>query len=81
MLMKEKKKGLALIIAKMKGPKMEETSVVGPEEAMQDKSIAMDSCAEEILAAIERKDSKMLSEALKAFADMVKEDDSQESED
>lgn len=80
MLMKDpKKKGIAMIIAKMKGPKMEE-SVVPEGEAMQDDSIALESAAEEVLAAVEKKDAKMLKEALMSMIDMCSSK-AEESED
>jgi len=86
MLMKDsKKKGIALILAKMKGPKVEEESAVQPDQPMEDDSIALESAADEVLAAVERKDPKMLKDALMSMIDMCMskadvEEDKQEIE-
>jgi hypothetical protein len=85
MLMKgPKKKGIALIISKMKGPSESEDKMMPEGEPMDDKAIALDSAAEEVLAAIERKDARMLRESLVALMEMAEEEsesDEMEKED
>ena len=79
MLMKgPKKKGIALILSKMGKP--EDDKMVSPEESMDDKSIALDSAAEEVLAAIERKDARMLRESIIALVEMADEEESESEE-
>lgn len=67
MLMKPEKKGSATV---MVGPEVEQSEIDG-------KDIA----AQEILQAIERKDARLLREALCSLIEMIEmEDDSEESE-
>lgn len=70
MLMKDNKKNAATIImAKMsKGPSMVPKSE--PEGAESDSSDELDFAAEEVLSAMERKDSRALKEAMKSFVQM-----------
>lgn len=76
MLNPDKKKFAALIVAKAKP----EAKVAEPSEAMEGGE-GLQSCGEEILKAIEEKDSGALVGALKAFFEMVDEDEvSEQSE-
>ena len=68
MLMKNDKKGSATVI--MAGPEAEQSEIDGKEVA-----------AQEILQAIERKDARLLKEALCSLMEMYEmEEDSEESE-
>ena len=69
MLMDDKKKAVGVIIAGMKKPGItEKTDLEGIPE---DKSIALESAADEILTAIETKNAKMLASALYSFDEIA----------
>lgn len=67
----DKKNRATVIMAKLSGskeqPEKRESNEMGDEV---DKSIPLDSAAEEILAAVESKDASALREALKSFYEM-----------
>lgn len=82
MLMKDNKKGMALIIAKKLGSP--EQAPMSDDGAEMDSSIGHKSAAEEILKAVESKDASALVDALKSFVEMCQNDyepeESEESE-
>jgi len=80
MFMKDKKKSIAsILVAKLGKPELSEKPM--SEGAEQDDSIALKSAAEEIMSAIESKDSGMLVSALKSFYEMCDSaEDESESE-
>jgi hypothetical protein len=79
MLMKDGKKGLALLVASKMGKSMEEAPK-SEDGGEQDSSMGYKSAAEEILKAVESKDSSMLVEALKSFVDMCSSEPEQREE-
>jgi hypothetical protein len=77
MLLKDdKKKMVTTIIGKLGKSTMEETPMENGAE--QDDSIGMDSCAEEIIKAIEEKNPKALVEAMKSMMEMMDAEPEQE---
>jgi hypothetical protein len=75
MLLKDDKKKMAsLIIGKLGKPeeKMEETPTKDGVET--DSSLGLQTCAEEIISAVEQKDPAMLIDALKSALEMLRED-------
>lgn len=78
MIMSSKKKPSTLIVAKLREGKPEEMSEAPVE---QDDSIAKDSAAEELLAAIHSKDAKALKEAFSSMLELCGEaEEASESE-
>lgn len=78
MLMKDNKKNMAsLIVAGIKGPKEAPMSQDGAE---QDNSMAEDTAAEELLAAIEQKSPKGIVEAFKNLMECCSPSEEMESE-
>jgi len=76
MMSDDKKKQATIIVASMKKPESEPM----PEKPSEDVS-ELEVAADEIMQALERKDSKAMSEALKSFIDMCKyESEPEESE-
>lgn len=71
MMQGDKKKGIAIILSKMKG-EPEEMKKAPMNEAGDetDHEIGYDSAAEEIIKAVESKDPKALKEALRSFVQM-----------
>jgi len=71
---KQSPKGLAALIIASKKPSKEEGPMMemedGVEEEEGESSVELESAAEEILMAMEQKDPKALTEALKAFVEM-----------
>lgn len=72
----DKKKSVAVIMSKLNGPAQPKGYADGGEV---DNSIAIDSASEEIMQAIEKKDVKALTSALKSFMDMCYDEEQQES--
>jgi hypothetical protein len=69
---KQSPKGLAALIIASKKPSKEEGPMMEMEDEVEDgeSSVELESAAEEILMAMEQKDPKALTEALKAFVEM-----------
>lgn len=81
MLMQPDKKKMAALIISKAGPKNEEFKQVESKDgAEQDNSIAEDSAAEDLMAAIEQKDPKAIVSAFKALMEIcdIKEDASEQ---
>lgn len=89
MMMSDNKKKLStLIIGKMKGPNHSDNLKFGAEKEKPmseggevDNSIGIDSASEEVMHAIEKKDVKALTSALKSFMDMCYDEEQGESKD
>ena len=80
MPMFDDKKKIASLIIRRISPNREVMGEKRTEEgAESDNTIAMESAAEEIMQAIERKDSKQLVSVLRSFIDMTREMDEEES--
>lgn len=75
MLMKDKKKDVALIISKMK-PEGEEMvdAPMSEDGGVVDNSIALESAAEELIQAVESKDASLVVAALKSLMEMAREE-------
>lgn len=74
MFMKDKNKSVSAIIARMKPTGDSMKNELPSEEKVQDESpevSGVESAADEIMSAIESKDSKALAEALKSFLELA----------
>lgn len=79
--MKDPKKDVALLIASKLGkPDNMKEAPQSEEGAELDQSIGFKSAAEEIIKAVESKDSSMLMEALKSFHQMCQDEEYSEPE-
>lgn len=74
MLMKDdKKKSVSLIMGKLMGDKPEVSEAPTEDGVEQDDSVAVDTAAEELLAAIEAKSAKGIVQAIKSLIEMCSE--------
>jgi len=81
MMMRDNKKNVAsLIVAKMASPNSPEKLVSSEKDGAEQDYSPHQMAAEEVMAAIEAKDSKQLAEALKSLVQMCM-DSEEESED
>lgn len=81
MLLKDNKKNLVTVIMKkMTEPKPEMESYNAAKGAELDNSSACDACAEKMLKAIQSKNPKMLSSALKEFFELMEEEEEYKEE-
>jgi len=79
MMADDKKKQATMIIASMsKKPKSESEPMEGPE--MESEVSGLEMAAEDIMAAVEKKDAQALMHAMKAFHGMCMDEESSESE-
>ena len=79
MLMKDPKKSVSVILAKMKKPEMKEAPK-SENGAELDQNMPMESAAEELLAAIESKSAAGVVEAIRSLVELV-QNEMPESED
>lgn len=79
MLMKDAKKNMAtVIVSKMNSRPEEEVQMSKQAEGAEQEVSQQEMAAEEILQALERRDPRMLSDALKAFYDMCANEEEEE---
>lgn len=79
MLMKDDPRNqVALIMGKLKGGKSETSEAPTEDGAVQDDSVAVDTAAEELMAAINSKSPKAVVEAFKSLLELCQSEPSEE---